>query len=147
MKARISAALVLAFLLVMGVTSVSRAQDPANTQQSTDQDKDKPTPEKKAILLLDQIVGEAGALRLPENRIYIQIAAGDLIWDRDETRARVLFGEASSGIAEMMRRSDSQNDPNARRGSNAGNRLALELRQDLVLTVARHNGEIAYQLL
>jgi hypothetical protein len=146
MKARISTALLLVFLLVMGVASVSQAQDPATTQQSTEQDKDKPTPEKKAILLLDQIVGEAGGFRLPENRVYIQIAAGDLLWDRDEPRARVLFGEAGSGIAEMMRRADPQNDPGARRGNNA-NRVALDLRQELVLTVARHNGEFAYQLL
>jgi hypothetical protein len=53
-----------------------------------------------------------------------------------------LFGEAGSGIAEMMRR----NDPNDRRAANA-NRTALELRQELVLAVARHNGEFAYQLL
>jgi hypothetical protein len=145
MKARISAALFLAFLLAMGVASVSRAQDPASAQ-SAEQDKDKPTPEKKAILLLDQIISEAGGLKLPENRIYIQIAAGDLLWDRDEPRARGLFGEAGSGIADMMRRSDTQNDPTARRGSNA-NRQALDLRQELVLTVARHNGEFAYQLL
>jgi hypothetical protein len=34
---------------------------------------DKPTPEKKAILLLEQIIGEAGGLKLPENRIYIRL--------------------------------------------------------------------------
>jgi len=147
MNAKNGAALLLAFVLVLGFAPVSRGQDPSNQQQSTDQqDKDKPTPEKKAFLLLDQVVGEAGGLKLPENRIYIQISAGDLLWDRDEPRARVLFGEAGSGIAEMMRRNDSPNDPNARRPANA-NRTALELRQELVLTVARHNGEFAYQLL
>lgn len=146
MNAKNAAACLLAFLLVLGIGPVSFARDPASQQQSTDQDKDKPTPEKKAILLLDQIVGEAGGLRLPENRIYIQIAAGDLLWVRDESRARVLFGEAGSGIAEMMRQSDSPIDPSTRRAANA-NRLALELRQELVLTVARHSGEFAYQLL
>ncbi|HSE36944.1 MAG TPA: hypothetical protein VLG74_06540 [Blastocatellia bacterium] len=144
MNAKNALASVLAFALVLGVVPISFAQ--ASLQQPTDQDKDKPTPEKKAILLLDQIIGEAGGLKLPENRIYIQISAGDLLWDRDEPRARVLFGEAGSAIADMMRQSETSNDPNARRASNA-NRIALDLRQELVLTVARHNGDFAYQLL
>ncbi len=145
MNAKNGAALLLAFVLVLGFVPASLAQDPQ--QQSTDQqDKDKPTPEKKAILLLDQVIGEAGGLKLPENRIYIQISAGDLLWDRDEPRARVLFGEAGNGITEMMRRTDSPNDRNGRQAANA-NRTALELRQELVLTVARHNGEFASQLL
>jgi len=152
MNPKNGAALLMAFAIVLGFVPASRAhKDPSNQQsnqpQSGDQqDKDKPTPEKKAVLLLDQVLGDAGALKLPENRIYVQISAGDLLWDRDESRARVLFGEAGSGIAEMMRRNDSPNDPNPRRSANAS-RLALELRQELVLTVARHNGEFAYQLL
>lgn len=147
MKAKNGAALVMVFAIALGFVPVSLAnQDPVTQQQPSEQDKDKPTPEKKAILLLDQVLGDAGALKLPENRIYVQISAGDLLWDRDEARARVLFGEAGSGIAEMIRRSESPNDQNSRRGANA-NRLAMELRQELVLTVARHNGEFAYQLL
>lgn len=153
MNARNGASILMAFAIVLGFVSASNAyQDTSN--QSTDQrdkdNKDKPTPEKKALLLLDQLLGDAGALKLPENRVYVQISAGDLLWDRDEPRARVLFGEAGSGIADMLRRSDSSSEspdnPNARRAANA-NRLALELRQELVLTVARHNGELAYQLL
>ncbi|HZM89385.1 MAG TPA: hypothetical protein VFF31_22880 [Blastocatellia bacterium] len=137
-------ACLLVLISVLGFVPISVAQD--TQPQSSDQDKDKPTPEKKAMILLDQIVGEAGGLRLPENRIYVQIAAGDLLWVRDEARARILFGEAGSSIADMMRRSDAPNDPNNRRAANA-NRIALELRQELVLTVARHSGEFAYQLL
>lgn len=147
MNVKNGTAFLMAFAMMIGFASVSRAhQDAANQQQTGQQDKDKPTPEKKALLMLDQMLGDAGALKLPENRIYVQIAAGDLLWDRDESRARVLFGEAGSGIAEMMRRSDPASDSNGRRAGNA-NRLALELRQELVLTVARHNGEFAYQLL
>src|SRR5262245_19215017 len=104
MNAKNTSALVLAFALTVGFVPGSFAQDP-QPQTSDQQDKDKPTPEKKAILLLDQVIGEAGSLKLPENRIYIQIAAGDLLWVRDEPRARVLFGEAGAGIADMIRRS------------------------------------------
>lgn len=147
MNAKNGAALLMILAIALGFVPASRAhQDPVKRQQPDQQDKDKPTPEKKAVLLLDQVLGDAGALKLPENRIYVQISAGDLLWDRDESRARVLFGEAGSGIAEMIRCSESPNDQNPRRAANA-NRLALELRQELVLTVARHNGEFAYQLL
>jgi hypothetical protein len=143
MNTKNGAAMVIAVAIVFGFAPASRAQDPASPQQSTDQqDKEKVTPEKKAVLLLDQVVAEAGGLKLPENRIYIQISAGDVLWDRDEPRARVLFGEAGAAIADMMRR----NDPNDRRAANA-NRTALELRQELLITVARHSGEFAYQLL
>lgn len=141
MNAKITVARLLAVALLCGFVPISFAQ-----QSSTEQDKDKPTPENKAILLLDQIIGESGGLKLPENRIYVQISAGDLLWDRDEARARALFGEAGSGIAAMMRQSEFTNDPNARRAGNL-NRIALDLRQELVLTVARHNGDFAYQLL
>ncbi len=144
MNPKSGAAFLIALAILLAFAPKSRSQrDPSTIQQSTDQqDKEKLTPEEKAFLLLDQIVGEAGGLKLPENRIYIQMSAGDLLWDRDEPRARVLFGEAGSGIAEMIQRSD----PNDRRAANT-NRVALELRQALVLMVARRNGEFAYQLL
>lgn len=136
-------ALFIAFAILLGYSPASLAQDsPTQTAAAAQTEKDKPPPEKKALALLDQIVGDAATLKLSENRIYIQISAGDLLWNLDEARARALFSEAGSGIAEMMRRID-QND---RRAGNA-NRLALELRQQLVITVARHNGELAYQLL
>jgi len=90
MNTKNGAAMVIAVAIVFGFAPVSRAQDPVSPQQSADpQDKEKLTPEKKAVLLLDQVVAEAGGLKLPENRIYIQISAGDVLWDRDEPRARV----------------------------------------------------------
>ena len=140
------ASVLLGFALVLGCVPIALAQE-SPTQQATDsQDKEKLTPEKKAYLLLDQVVNEAGALKLPENRVYVQMSAADLLWDRDESRARVLFTEASAGIAEMMRRNDAASDQNARRNPN-GNRQALDLRQTLILMVAKHNGEFATQLL
>src|SRR5262249_728730 len=120
-----------------------RAKNASSQPQSTEQkDKDKPTPEKKALLLLEQVVGEAGALKLPENRIYVQISAADMLWDRDEARARALMVEASGGVAELMRTTS----PTDRRSANA-NRVALQLRQQLVLTAARHDSALAYSLL
>lgn len=143
MNARNVAVIFLALTITLGCVSVSRAhQDPVNQQSGDQQDKDKPTPEKKAIALLDLVLGEAGSLKLPENRVYVQISAGDLLWDRDEQRARALFSEAAGTIADLMRRTDVSD-----RRSYQANRAALELRQELVLTVARHDGTLASQLL
>ena len=122
MNSKNGAALLMAFALVFGFVPASLAHQDPSTQSTDQRDKDKPTPEKIAVSLLDQLLADAGALKLPENRVYVQISAGDLLWDRDEPRARVLFGEAGSGIADMMRRSDSPNDPpnnaKARRAAN-----------------------------
>jgi hypothetical protein len=138
-----SVALLIGLAVIFEFVPAYRAQEATTQQHPTEQlDKDKVTSEKKAILLLDQIIGDAGALKLSENRIYIQVSAGDLLWDRDQSRARALFSEAAGNVADLIRR----NDPTDRRSANA-NRIALELRQELVLAVAKHDGELAYQLL
>lgn len=137
------------FVFMMGLVTVLgsphsfRAQEAFGSLQSTAQgDKEKTSPEKKAVLLLDQVVAEATAFKLPENRVYVLILAGDLFWGRDESRARLLFAQASQSVIEMMQRG-SGND----RQPFGGNRNATQLRQQLLLTVARHDASLAYQLL
>ena len=79
MKAKNRAASILIGLTVLfGAASVHKAQESSN-QQQTQQQKEKSTPEEKAVLLLDQIIADAAVLRLSENRIFIQISAGDLL--------------------------------------------------------------------
>ncbi|HEX8161758.1 MAG TPA: hypothetical protein VF538_07800 [Pyrinomonadaceae bacterium] len=55
--------------------------------------------ERKALDLLDDVGGEAQGLKLAENRVRLQVAAADLLWARDEKRARELFNSALSGVA------------------------------------------------
>ena len=126
-------------LIVFGAAVIIRAQDPAAAapQASEEQlQKEKETAERKAAALLEQVVGQLGLLKLPENRIRVQIAAGDLLWKRNEARARSLFALAGDGVAEMMRSTDGNTQ-----------RWATQLRQEVVLTVAQHNAPLAYQLL
>ena len=81
-------------LLILSAASVTRAQDPASqptpadAQTDEQKQKEKEASEKKATALLEQIVGEVQLLKLPENRIRVEIAAGDLLWKRNEARAR-----------------------------------------------------------
>jgi hypothetical protein len=129
--------------IILSAFISATAQEPA-PQQPTEDDKakEKAALEKNAYRLLDQVIDEAQSLRLPENRVHIQISAADLIWDRNQTRARSLFSLASDAIVEMMR---STPTPTNQRGF--PNQRWFGLRQELVLTAARHDAQLAYQLL
>ncbi|HEU4389717.1 MAG TPA: hypothetical protein VFV34_18070 [Blastocatellia bacterium] len=129
----IAATALLAACVAAGVT----AQDSATQDQ---QDKQKAL-EKKALQLLEQTISEAQFLRLPENRIRIQITAGDLLWDRDPSRARTLLTQAAIGIAEMIHSSEGSD-----RQNNAA-QTASQLRQQLILAAATHDPTLAYEFL
>jgi hypothetical protein len=137
------------------------AQDqPAQAQQPSteEQEKAKAEREKNAYRLLEQVIDEAQSLRLVENRVRIQINAADMLWDQNQGRARSLFASAAEGIAELGR---TQSASNNRRNQgvvdtngfvfqgNIGpqNMRTFQLRQELVLTAARHDAPLAYQLL
>jgi len=131
--------------LTLVTAHLSRAQDATAQQTPTaqvdpqQQQEEKLKLERKATALLEQVVAEAQSLKLPENRISIQITAGDMLWDRDQARARGLFGEAGSAIGQM----NMSVDRTDREDVQTLNRL----RQELVLTAARHDADLAYQLL
>jgi len=54
--------------------------------------------QKKTLSLLDETVGAAWSLKLPENRSYVLTKAADLMWPHDEKRARGLFWEALNSL-------------------------------------------------
>ena len=132
--------LMLASAVLVGAqdaTSQSATAQP--TPDAQQQQEEKLKLEAKAIVLLDQIVTEAQALKLPENRIRVQIAAGDMLWDRSAARARGLLVDAGAILGQMMIDAD-RTDRNEIQTLN-------QLRQDLVLTAGRHDSELGYQLL
>jgi hypothetical protein len=153
--------IILTLTLVLFCFSASALipQDqPAQPQPSTDDlDKQKAEREKNAYRLLDQVIDEAQSLRLAENRVRIQINAADMLWDQNQGRARSLFATAAEGIAELARTQPTNNnrrnqgvvDTNgfALQGYGPPNLRTYQLRQELVLTAARHDAALAYQLL
>jgi hypothetical protein len=137
---RIAASLFPA-VLVFAIAGPATAQD-APAQQTPDaqkQQEEKLKLENKATMLLDQLVTEAQGLKLPENRIRVQIAAGDMLWDRSAARARGLLTDAGAILSQMMIDSD--------RPDRGEQQNLNQLRQDLVLTAGRHDAELGYQLL
>jgi hypothetical protein len=63
-----------------------------------------PTPaiEKKAVDLLETISEQVASLHLPLNRIRSECVIADLLWKRDEKRARALFKTASDELVNMI---------------------------------------------
>jgi hypothetical protein len=139
-------------------TAQEQTQTPAQQPSADEIEKQKTERETNAYRLLDQVIDEAQSLRLVENRVRIQINAADLLWDKNQGRARGLFSMAGEGVAELARQTNQTND--RRQMGQFGNGFAfqqgppgqptvryLQLRTELVLTAARHDAPLAYQLL
>src|SRR5215510_1451525 len=97
-----------------------------------------PKLERKALALLEEVATQATALKLTDNQVRVQVMVGDMLWDRDASRARSLFNAAGAAVAQLMVAANvDRRDPD----------LASRLRRELVLTVVRHDAELAFQLL
>ena len=126
--------------------------------QTEEQKKAKEENARKASGLLDQIIGDAQLLRLTENRVRIQTSVADLLWNDNEGRARTLFSQAAEGVVELQRANESAEQNRTTNADinevplafNLGinfTRVAPQLRQELIMAVARHDAQLAYQLL
>src|SRR5262249_45929892 len=118
-------------------TSQTATATPSPDAQQQQEEKAKL--EKKATALLEQVVTEAQGLKLPENRIRVQIAAGDMLWDKNPARARGLLSDAGAMLSQMILDADKTDRDEMQ--------MLNQLRQELILTTGRHDAELAYQLL
>ena len=76
---------------------------PQESQETEEEKKAAKELEKKALGLLDEMVTEAASLKLAENRVYILAGASDVLWARNEERARALVREAMDQAVAHMR--------------------------------------------
>lgn len=140
--------LILSVLLAIALSPAPMfrvtAQEKPAQPLTEEQQKQKEENEKLAFALIEQIANEAQFLKLPENRIRMQFGLADLLWAQNAERARSMFSLAGDGVAELMRASEPAD--RERRGPGAV-RSGMQLRQELVLTAARHDAQLAYQLL
>ncbi|MDX6406731.1 MAG: hypothetical protein QOH70_4186 [Blastocatellia bacterium] len=133
------AALILSSAGFAGAQDATSQTATAQATPDAQQQEEKLKLESKATALLDQVVTEAQSLKLPENRIRVQIAAGDMLWDRSAARARGLLVDAGAILAQMMIDAD--------RTDRSEVQSLNQLRQELILTAGRHDAELGYQLL
>jgi len=132
------------FLAALLICIPALAQTPAPPQS---QKEDKPQKvdkelEKKALALLDELVGEAMSLKLVENRIYALTTAADLFWKRNQDRARALLAEA---VNQFMAIEQPSEPDDARSAQMMG--IRMELRTQLLQNLAARDSQMALDFL
>jgi len=112
------------------------------TESETEKEKARLELEKKAVAVLEQIVGETSLLKFPDNRALVMASAGDLMWKRDEKRARQLFRQAAEEIIQANNLpADTAANPFMSFIANASPR------REILMTIAKHDTELALELL
>lgn len=132
---------ILLFVL-FSLPSFSTFAQTSPTESNTEKEKARLELEKKAITLLEQIVGETALLKFPDNRALVTASAGDLMWKRDEKRARQFFRQAAEEIIQANNL-PADNSANPFMGVFAN----ASPRKQILLTIAKHDPELALELL
>ena len=132
--------LLLTLLMLFAIPSL--AQLPAQTPAAT------PTPEApnplepEAFKLLEDIAKRLPTLKSRANRMSISCDVADLIWDRDEKRARTLFEDVTSDFSSQLATLDFTS-PSANNEAS----LLYQQRQQLVERIANRDPELAISFL
>jgi hypothetical protein len=138
MKLRLPLKSLTLSLLILSATVA--AQLPQVKQESEEERaKARKELERKALAMLEETLMTAQVLKLPENRAAIRVQAADLLWTRDEKRARALFRDAATDIAAAQSQED------ARRSRNGW--MIMQLRSQLLYSVATRDGQLALELM
>src|ERR1043165_1103398 len=99
--------------------------------------------ERETNALLDEVITSAQTLKLPENRALVLSSAADLIWARDEKRARSLFKEALNDLSALaVPHNDKMSDEERRSFAVFG-----QQRKGILLLVASHDADLALEFL
>ena len=128
-------------LLVFAVSNSIFAQS-SPTESKEDKDKAQQESEKKAIALLEQVVNETASLKLPDNRALVLASAGDLMWQRDEKRARQLFRQSANEIVQANNMPKDDSMPGI-----IGIFQNASPRKQILTTVAKYDADLALELL
>ncbi len=122
------------------VPQVKQESELPQVKQESDEEKAKARKEleRKALALLDDTLQSAQALKLTENRAAVRAQAADLIWTRDEKRARALYREAVSDIIAAQ---------NAEGAMRERGWILSQLRSQLLYAVASRDAQFALELL
>jgi hypothetical protein len=96
-----------------------------------------PAIEKKALDLLESISEQSARFHSAANRIRASSAIADLVWRRDEKRARALFSAAVTQLATHIAETDFGDMERYQDVSRI-----QELRQNLVMRIAAHDPEM-----
>ncbi len=130
---------------VVLLLSISIFAQDSPTESQTEKDKKQKDLEQTVLKMLDQAVGDAGTLKLAENRAIVYAMAGDLYWKFDEKRARQLFRDSANDIlvanADAEKERKDADDPFFA-VFNFG-----DVRGSILPLIAKHDADLALELL
>jgi hypothetical protein len=119
------------------VTSLTSAQQVPNQKEPIS-----PATEKKALDLLDSVASRVSSLRNPENRILLSCLVADLLWKRDEKRARAIFESVTKDVTAMIAGLDNSDEQFYNSFTVINNQ-----RQEVVRRMAWHDPDLALSFL
>jgi hypothetical protein len=132
-----------ALFTLIFLTTATFAQLPAPVPESKEEkEKAQKELERKAVALLDETLAGIQGLRLAENRSLIEAQAADMLWKRDEKRARTLFRDAMNDLATAL----SNGPEKSERGMNSYWML-MQTRAQTLQMVAARDPRLALELL
>jgi hypothetical protein len=133
--------------VILLFATISFAQDVSPSESQSEKEKIQKDLEERVLKIIDQAVGDANYLKLPQNRATIYAIAGDLYWKFDEKRARDLFRNAANeiviGNTEKESEKKETDDPYAAVFEYSGN----DARNEVLPLVAKHDADLALELL
>lgn len=135
MTAKLARVLFIILLVIPGVRAQSASRE-------AEQKKAREERERKTLELVDEIIREAQSLKLPENRIRIDVALADSLWPRDEKRARARFQDAVAALSEITAAVDS-----AEQDYYLQSQLPQQLRQEILQVAINHDLRLAVDFL
>jgi len=133
---------VLAFALLTSTFASVFAQTALPTKDSKEeQEKFQKALEGKALKLLESTLADAQMLKLVENQALFQSAAADLLWTRDEKRARSLFQDVVNSLTLAVNASEPD------RGRDNTYWILAKARFQTIQTIAARDAQFALDLL
>ena len=139
MPLRLSLRTLALSLLIFSTTAAAQSPPAARPEPAEEKAKARKELERKALALLEETLEGAQVLKLAENRAALRVQAGDLLWPRDEKRARALFRDAAADLANMKPGDTGRGDRHYW--------MATQLRSQLLYAIASRDAQLALELL
>lgn len=146
----------IVFLLLLVTASIAAAQNATEPKKAEDAEKLR----KEAIEFLRETSADVGRLRSIENRISFSAELASLMWFHDEKEAKTMYAATIGDFKQLLMQFDSQlnmldtpmdEDSSFSLFGGYGHspverkfRIAMAVRQQIALSVAEHDAELAY---
>jgi hypothetical protein len=134
-----SIAWLMAVVICIGAAPVAAFQSAAKKEDAA---KARDERRKKALSMTDEIIKDAQALRLPENRLRLLVQTASAVWVADEKRARLLIKSAQESLKELQAAIDNKDPQYLQLDS-----FASQMRSEMLNTLAQHDPELALEML